>query len=453
LRAGGDWSEQEQVRFEDWLVANARAFEFFRAAVERPYYWLERKVAGVPPRMGEIIPFELDGHRDLVGGLIWNAKLAAAAGRFEAAFEDLLTCYRSGDHLCRPNQLLMDQYLGLRIKCMAVEEVFSILDRYHVPDEALQYLQDALAEQVAGETYLPSIEMEKFFIYDALQRTFIDDGKGTGRWAWSSGWPHSLLSTGRSPLEEKIDDLKARFACCLTGPTQSDIRDQVERILDLSEAIMDKTPWQIRNEGIDTFQKIKRILNSHLFFVISGKGPDPQRIHYTYYKTLTHIRALTAVLAIFRYRNDTGRLPESLEQLTAAGILQSVPDDPFSDGPLLYRRIKDGFRLYSVGEDFTDDGGVIPVRHPLMAENGMFGMYPVPSDLICWPGSETRTRQQETVDRLCRQALESEDTDYAALFDRLRELDALGDLRDPDELKRRVENARARRRESVGMFY
>lgn len=32
--------------------------------------------------------------------------------------------------------------------------------------------------------------------------------------------------------------------------------------------------------------------------------------------------------------------------------------DPYSDRPLVYRGTDDGFLLYSVGENFADDGGV-----------------------------------------------------------------------------------------------
>ena len=33
--------------------------------------------------------------------------------------------------------------------------------------------------------------------------------------------------------------------------------------------------------------------------------------------------------------------------------------DPYSDKSLVYRKVGDGFLLYSVGENFIDDGGVL----------------------------------------------------------------------------------------------
>jgi hypothetical protein len=40
------------------------------------------------------------------------------------------------------------------------------------------------------------------------------------------------------------------------------------------------------------------------------------------------------------------------------GNLKEVPQDPYSDGDLVYRKTEDGFTLYSLGADFDDDGGI-----------------------------------------------------------------------------------------------
>ncbi len=65
---------------------------------------------------------------------------------------------------------------------------------------------------------------------------------------------------------------------------------------------------------------------------------------------------LTAI-ALHRHRLKHGSFPSALAELVP-GFLQTVPVD-FMDGqPLRYRREADGkFRLWSVGEDFKDDGG------------------------------------------------------------------------------------------------
>jgi Txe/YoeB family toxin of Txe-Axe toxin-antitoxin module len=38
-------------------------------------------------------------------------------------------------------------------------------------------------------------------------------------------------------------------------------------------------------------------------------------------------------------------------------VLDEIPNNPFTDEPLKYRRTKNGYIVYSVGQDLVDDGG------------------------------------------------------------------------------------------------
>jgi hypothetical protein len=59
-----------------------------------------------------------------------------------------------------------------------------------------------------------------------------------------------------------------------------------------------------------------------------------------------------------------GKLPDSLAELVP-DTLPAIPKDPFDEQPLRYRRLPQGFTVYSVGPDFTDNGGQ---RQPAGAE-------------------------------------------------------------------------------------
>jgi hypothetical protein len=67
-------------------------------------------------------------------------------------------------------------------------------------------------------------------------------------------------------------------------------------------------------------------------------------------------RLLQADLAIRLHRHDHGRLPAKLEDLVLA-YLTTLPLDPYSGQPLIYRTNGDQFTLYSVGHDRTDNAG------------------------------------------------------------------------------------------------
>jgi hypothetical protein len=66
-------------------------------------------------------------------------------------------------------------------------------------------------------------------------------------------------------------------------------------------------------------------------------------------------RLVLADLAVrLHQKENQGAPPASLEALVPA-ILSSVPIDPFTDKPLIYRVVKDGYQLYSTGPDRDDD--------------------------------------------------------------------------------------------------
>jgi len=54
---------------------------------------------------------------------------------------------------------------------------------------------------------------------------------------------------------------------------------------------------------------------------------------------------------------EKDRYPSALGELVAAGFLNELPMDPWSDKPLVYKKTDDDFTLYSVGPNFVDDGG------------------------------------------------------------------------------------------------
>jgi len=56
------------------------------------------------------------------------------------------------------------------------------------------------------------------------------------------------------------------------------------------------------------------------------------------------------------YRKLNGKYPEQLGDLSPE-LLQTLPQDPYSDGILVYRTSGEGYELYSVGRDKVDDGG------------------------------------------------------------------------------------------------
>ncbi len=63
------------------------------------------------------------------------------------------------------------------------------------------------------------------------------------------------------------------------------------------------------------------------------------------------------VLALKAYKYEHGAYPQSLGQLQET-LDWELPEDPFSGKGFVYQREGEGFKLYSLGPDLDDDGGV-----------------------------------------------------------------------------------------------
>lgn len=85
--------------------------------------------------------------------------------------------------------------------------------------------------------------------------------------------------------------------------------------------------------------------------------PDFSRCRARVDETRARTAMTQIVLAAQQYKKRLGEYPSSIHEL-AAWAEWELPADPFSGKNLGYKRSGDGFRVYSVGMDLDDDGGV-----------------------------------------------------------------------------------------------
>lgn len=64
-----------------------------------------------------------------------------------------------------------------------------------------------------------------------------------------------------------------------------------------------------------------------------------------------------ASLAVEAYNNKFGIYPGKFSEVRPIGKLH-IPNDPFTGKPLMYRPLKNGYVIYSLGENQKDNGGL-----------------------------------------------------------------------------------------------
>jgi hypothetical protein len=94
--------------------------------------------------------------------------------------------------------------------------------------------------------------------------------------------------------------------------------------------------------------------------------------------------ALIAVLGVLRYKQDIGGYPAGLSELVEGDYISQLPRDFYSNGPMRYKIIDDGFMLYSIGLNFEDNGG----RMGTNPHNGKPRQWADEGDAVFWPVGE-----------------------------------------------------------------
>ena len=347
-------SEEKQL-IRKLLADHNEILELAVAGSQKPYYWQHYEGEDM---LSVLMP-HLSGFRNVVRALCWRAQLRSEQGRYEDAFADLKTCYRFGRHIKGSNVVLIEQLVGIAIESLTTEKLRSILSEHKIERAILARLQKDFEQMMDGEAFAMGFEAEKMFVYDEIQRCFTEDRFGGGHLYLSrignlSDEPGGVLSIILQTLSSPEGWARA-VKVLFFHPNKQQTREAADRFYAYCDTIAQKTPAQIRAEGIDTEKETMKIIKDN--FLLNVLAPALEMACERGYRNKTDVQATVTILALQRYKADKGSYPENLRQLITGGYLTQLPIDLYSGKPLVYRKTDDSFILYSVGLNYTDDGG------------------------------------------------------------------------------------------------
>jgi hypothetical protein len=368
----GEATNGEKEFIDRWIQDRKEALDLVIAGTHKPYYWAKYETVDETNHhlIGILVP-DLLHFRQLTYCLRWRAWLQAEQARCHDAFSDMKCVYRLGQHL-RGEKTLVEQLVGIAIETLAVETLHSILTEHQIDPRTLAKLQEDFGQLIADENFTPCLIFDKLGMYDGIQTCFTEDLLGGG---------HLCLEGLHARLNQFI--LEGRnwtvpLHILFTHPNKRQTRQMADRYYEFWERISTKTPAQLHAEAIDVKKQAAEIINGNLLLEILA--PDLGRVSQQAYANKTNVEATLTIIATLRYKQDTGVYPESLQELIAAGYLRELPLDPYSDKPLAYRKTRDNFTLYSVGLNFTDDGGQVH-----RDDRGRFRQWADEGDAVFWP--------------------------------------------------------------------
>jgi len=322
-----------------------------------PYYWPEYKT-GEEENSTEAIAIlmpHLASYRTFVKAICWRAGLKAEKGDFEGVFDDLLTCYRVGRHL-KGDMTLGEQLVGIAIEALATEGIKKVLSLYEIDPALLAKLQNDFENLVANEDFVISFDQEKFFFYDEVQRSFTVDRIGGGH-LYLKRVGHIGALMGPSFRQNK---LKFLLYLLFLHPDKQATLDAVNKFYNNLEQLALMSPAKQKAENIDIEKQLEQYCKGSLFLeLLVPEFSHVIQLIQLGYRNKAQIQATPLIIAIHRYEQDFGNLPDNLDAIEKSGYIKKLPIDPFSDKPLVYKKTNDGFTVYSVGLNFIDDGGKV----------------------------------------------------------------------------------------------
>ena len=373
-------TEEELTLMKNWLSDNNDAAGFFKQAAEMPYCWWRRQAEN--DIVIVILVPELKNMKNVARLLSWRAMLNAFNGNIESAFDDLLTCYRTGRHLKGPLSLI-EQLVGMAIQGLSSGTATIILQNRQVDSELLKNFQADIEKLMAEDTFIADYTTERFLALDFLQRCYTDNGSGSGHMIPGAVGKFPYFELG--DFDNVVLNYSQFLAMAVVSADRDDMSREFEKFYSNAQRWAYKTPWQLHKEnvdlemGLDKWSRIKRIR----YWPVTVLMPAIGKVGELTYRNKAGIEALVTIVALLRYHQDNGRYPQNLNELVDTAYIRRLPMDPYSSQSLCYKKTDDAFILYSVGLNFKDDGGtVVAVKGKAKVqgtkEQGDWVFWPVP---------------------------------------------------------------------------
>jgi hypothetical protein len=318
----------------DILSRNATVLKAYQDALQRPKIRLPP--APTPPGIEK----ELGTIRTLSQfGKLKATSLFYAGKEFEA-FRVAMDNVRFGQRFEQDADSIMRLLVGRAIKTTGVHQMRRFASLTSLPNTSLRTLIAELAAYEADASVLTNALKGEYQFF----KRGVDD-----------------IATGKAQGLPPWQQLGARFALKpLFRPRQTKalMADLTREWLSVSsnhgnEMNLTDDPVFGTNQP-STFRLILQG-NAAGRAVVRMSALSTQSMLFRKCRENNDLHATRLLLALRCYHNDHGTLPESLDALVPA-YLDRVPLDDYDGQPFRYSR--GNKRLYSVGENFRDDGGV-----------------------------------------------------------------------------------------------
>ncbi len=359
------WLPAQFPLINQWIDANEQPLKLIAAATKRPQYFSplvsdddrETVITTLLPMVQE--------SRAAARLLAARAMRSLAQDDITAATEDLLVCHRFGRQIGE-GPTIIEALVGIAIDSIAAHASHSLIANPDLSADQLAAYRKELNSLPALPRMVEKIDLaERCLSLDAIQLLATQGPKG-------------LQIIGNGAADEGLAGNIVEFFM-KRGVDWNLVLIRFNKLYDRLTTLMKIENRATREAAINAFnEELKQnrgeIQNLNPLQMLFGKGiragvtegmsvilesllvPAILQAGHAEERQTMKMQVTQIGFAIAGYQREHGEYPQTLADLKPK-FLKDVWTDLYTGEPLIYKRTDDGFLLYSVGENQTDDNG------------------------------------------------------------------------------------------------
>jgi hypothetical protein len=357
----GPWDPGQHPELREWLERHDAVLDRLAAAGQKPHLFVPLYSRLRPERLAGAERPYAESCLQIIHALSARAALRARAGEFDKARGDFLAALRWCG-LVSQSMVSSEATHAYRLGQRIYEAIMASLARGRWKAQPAGRLLEQMRSLPAPASPLETANWDqRLSRLDAMQVCAVD-GLARGMGLLSDQYEIQGLQdkgTNYNSAMRQINHWYDRYLQVATMP-ETPQRDRAARQIaeQWTQFRSDVYRRRVGKDGsltpTDTVDVVVHLIVRNPLYLV--EYPRPQ------YRNARNMAWLAAALA--RYKARRGAYPDSLQALTPEP-LASLPDDPYGQGPLRYRRSGDQALLYSVGPNGRDDKGQSALRSDL----------------------------------------------------------------------------------------
>jgi hypothetical protein len=287
------------------------------------------------PNLIRIVPQTVQKSHDAAGILKFDVLNKAQAGDIDGALRSCHAVFHAGSSI-GDEPRSVSQLTRIALQGLAVSLLERVLAQGEPSDAVLVALQARLEAEEPAPLLLYSLRGDR-----AGQYLFLEEIR-------NGTLPLGSVTVPGSPLSINLENVLYRTPGYM-ATQQASFLHYMNRVVEIAK--LPPEAWAVPFAA----QEAKA---TQLPDFAAMLAPRCQQLAQLCQRNHANLRCAIVAIATERYRRSKSEWPLLLDDIVSAGLLKSLPGDPYATGQRIkFARRADGLTVYSVGENGIDDGG------------------------------------------------------------------------------------------------